>query len=126
MESINLQAAWLGVVAGMISGAAMGLQFHQKSWLGGYSSWSRRLVRLGHISFFGLAFVNFAYAFSIQALNIQHASQWASWLLIAGAISMPVVCALAAWRKPMRHLFPIPVLSLLSGVIIFLITGVFS
>jgi hypothetical protein len=29
---------------------------------------------------------------------------------------MPLVCYLAAWKKPLRHLFPVPVLSLLGAV----------
>jgi hypothetical protein len=30
---------------------------------------------------------------------------WASPLFIVGAVAMSSVCYLAAWRKPMRHLF---------------------
>jgi predicted exporter len=39
----------------------------------------------------------------------------ASWALVVGGITMPLCCGLAAWRKPMRNLFPVPVLSLLLG-----------
>jgi hypothetical protein len=45
----HLWWAWLGVVAGMVSGAVMGLFFHSDQWLGGYGSWPRRILRLGHI-----------------------------------------------------------------------------
>lgn len=124
MESLNVTAAWIGILAGIVSGLIMGMMFQKENWLGGYGSWSRRLIRLGHISFFGLAFINLAYAFSVQALGIDQSGQWTSMLFILGAVSMPLVCLLAAWRKPMRHLFPIPVLSLLAGVVNFLITGV--
>lgn len=126
MESTNLMAAWLGIIAGLGSGVVMGLLFHNDNWLGGYPSWTRRLVRLAHISFFGLAFINLAYAFSVRFLIMTQPNPWPGTLLIVGAISMPVVCYLAAWRKPLRHLFPIPILSLLAGVGIFIITGVIS
>ena len=39
----------------------------------------------------------------------------APWLFVAGAVSMPTVCFLSAWRKPLRHLFFIPVLSLIGA-----------
>lgn len=126
LESLNVTAAWIGILAGTVSGLIMGMMFQKENWLGGYGSWSRRLIRLGHISFFGLAFINLAYAFSVKALDIDSTSRLASSLFILGAVSMPVVCFLSAWRKTMRHLFPIPVLSILAGVVTFLITGVLS
>jgi hypothetical protein len=30
---------------------------------------------------------------------------------------MPLCCFLCAWRKPFRHLFPIPVTGVLAGII---------
>lgn len=126
MESLNVIAAWIGILAGIVSGLIMGMMFQKENWLGGYGSWSRRLIRLGHISFFGLAFINLAYAFSVKALDIDPTSRLVSSLFILGTVSMPLVCFLSAWRKTMRHLFPIPVLSLLGGVVTFLVTGVLS
>ena len=55
---INLLSAWIGVLAGFVSGALIGLKFHREDWLGGYTSHRRRMLRLGHISFFGLAVIN--------------------------------------------------------------------
>lgn len=126
MESINLVAAWIGIAAGMLSGAVMGLKFQRESWLGGYSSWSRRLIRLAHISFFGLAFVNLSYALSVRSYGIESDLRLTSTLLVLGAITMPIVCYLAAWKKQLRYLFPVPVLCLLTGVVIFTIKGVLS
>ena len=40
------------MLAGVLSGMAMGLFFHQDGWLGGYGSFRRRLLRLGHIAFY--------------------------------------------------------------------------
>ena len=61
---INVIAAWLGVLAGVLTGVASGLFFHREEWLGGYGSWPRRMMRLGHISFFGLGFLNMMLAVS--------------------------------------------------------------
>ena len=119
----HLWWAWAGVLAGLLSGAAMGLAFHNDAWLGGYGSWQRRMLRLGHISFFGIAFLNFAYANTAHIAGAGPYATWVSHLLIAGAILMPTVCVLAAWHKPLRHLFPLPVVALLSAVVLLLSGG---
>lgn len=126
MEHPNLIAAWIGILCGFVAGAATGLFYDNETWLGGYASWPRRLVRLGHISFFGIAFINLAYALSVRYLELNHPSHWPSILFIAGAIGMPLVCYLAAWRKPLRHLFAIPVACLLTGTILFLVKDILS
>ena len=59
---IMLVAGWAGMLAGGLSGAAIGLFFHDERWMGGYSSFRRRLTRLGHISFFGLGFLSSLFA----------------------------------------------------------------
>ncbi len=117
LEARHLAAGWWGVALGVLSGAAIGLFFAKEEWMGGYGSWRRRLVRLGHISFFGLAFLNFMFAITIRAAPAWGSIlQAASILFLLGAVSMPLVCFLSAWRKPMRHLFPIPVLCISSAL----------
>lgn len=113
---INEAFGWVWFVFGMLSGAVLGLGFARPDFLGGYGSWERRLLRLGHISFFGLGLINILFAVSVPRVAL--AAPWpmlASWALIVGGITMPACCTLAAWRKPMRNLFPIPVLTLLLG-----------
>jgi len=46
---MNILAGWLGVLGGVLSGAVIGLFFHRDDWAGGYGSFSRRMLRLGHI-----------------------------------------------------------------------------
>ena len=123
MNQLNLLAAWIGFLGGILTGAGMGLLFYKDNWLGGYSSWQRRLVRLAHISFFGLGFINLGYSLTLPLLANHVTSFWPGYLLIIAAITMPTVCYLAAWCKPMRHLFPLPVLSLALGLILFLNEG---
>lgn len=115
MIALNLWAAWLGITAGLLSGVALGLFFHRETWLGGYASWPRQLLRLGHMSCFGMAFLNLAFVATVRLAGELPHGQLASWLLVAGALTMPLVCALAAWKKPLRHLFFIPVLALLGA-----------
>ncbi len=95
-----LKIAWTGMLLGVASGAVIGLFFAREDWMGGYSSWRRRLTRLGHISFFGLGFVNFFFAFTHHTLTLDH-----TWGF------------LSAWKKPLRHLFFIPVGGVAIGVL---------
>jgi len=114
----TIKAGWLGMLLGVISGALIGLFFHREEWMGGYASYRRRLTRLGHISFFGLAFVNFCFAFTQAVLPLT--APWnhvALGCFLTGAATMPSVCFLSAWRKPFRHLFFIPVGSVLGGIL---------
>lgn len=116
----NFSAAWIGMLAGMLAGAFDGLFFHSDSWRGGYSAWRRRMTRLGHVSFFGIGFINLAYALSVRHLSLPSPSPWPGALLIAGAVTMPLVCYLAAWRKGFRHLFFVPAGSVIFGTALFL------
>src|SRR5947207_1452633 len=108
---LNIYAAWFGILFGLLSGVAMGLFFHKEQWLGGYNSWPRRLLRLGHISFFGIALLNFAFVASAVYLRLPADRLHLPSLLFVGAqITMPAVCFAAAFHKSCRHLFFIPVL----------------
>jgi hypothetical protein len=112
------------MLAGVVSGALIGLFFHRDDWMGGYASYRRRLTRLGHISFFGIGFLNLSFAATVGQLHL-HDSYLAvaSWTLLSGAITMPLCCFLSAWRKPLRHLFPVPVLAVTTGVLAILFGG---
>ena len=122
--TMNLLGGWIGILAGVVSGALIGLFFWREDWMGGYDSWRRRLTRLGHISFFGLGLLNLLFAATAAQLGLRGTGlRLASVSLLTGAIAMPVCCFLSAWRKPLRHLFPIPVLAVAVGVIAILIGG---
>lgn len=115
--NVNIYAAWVGVLLGIVSGAVAGLWFHRDDWLGGYASWPRRMVRLGHIAFFGIAMLNVAYATTVHYLRWSDPPAIASIALAAANLLMPGVCFLAAWRAWLRHLFFVPVGCVLVGVI---------
>jgi len=121
MTNISLFAGWVGMLCGVISGAIIGLFFHRDDWMGGYDSYRRRLTRLGHISFFGLGFINLFFGLTILTLPLSGGLiPLAGRCLIVGAVTMPLCCFLSAWRKPFRHLFPVPVISVLTGVVLLL------
>lgn len=115
---INLYGAWIGFLLGAISGAIPGLFFHREEWLGGYTSWPRRLIRLGHISFFGIGFLNLALGLTGTALDIT--SRPASILMLVGAVTMPTVCYTSAFYPRFRHLFFIPAGAVMLSILLFI------
>ena len=120
MES-NIIAAWTAFLFGALAGAVPGLLFHDTDWLGGYDSWRRRLIRLGHISFFGIGLLNLGFGLTVRSLDMNpEYLQTASWLFMLGLVTMPLVCYLAAWKKPFRHLFFVPAGSVMLAIVLFL------
>lgn len=118
---VNLVFAWLWVLAGFLTGMAMGLFFHRENWLGGYGSHPRRMLRLGHISFFGLAGINLMFYFTVRSTELSGALvSLASNALILGGLAMPACCALMAWKPRFQFLFGVPVISLIAGAVLTL------
>lgn len=117
-----------GAVAALViasrrrTGALIGLFFHREDWLGGYNSWSRRLLRLGHIACFGLGLINILFALSAASLPPSPTLRLGSILLVVGMITMPLNCFLSAWQKPFRHAFFIPAGSTLIGIVCLLLS----
>ncbi|MBI5693326.1 MAG: YtxH domain-containing protein [Verrucomicrobia bacterium] len=120
--ALNLTTGWIGFLAGAVTGALIGLFFHREEWLGGYNSWSRRLLRLGHIACFGLGLINILFALSTAGLSPTRTLHAASLLLVVGMVTMPLNCFLSAWRKPFRHLFFIPAGSTLLGILCLVVS----
>ena len=122
MPMVNLIGGWMAMLGGVFSGAVVGLFFHREDWMGGYGSYRRRLMRLGHIAFFGLGFINLIFAATADELSLRSAYLvTASVALVIGAITMPICCFLSAWHKPLRHLFPVPVLAVTTGIFSILV-----
>jgi len=109
---------------GALSGAIIGLFFHRDEWAGGYGSFRRRMLRLGHIAFFGLGILNLLFGLTIQAITLPDTYLTiASSGFMVGVVAMPLCCFLSAWHKPFRHMFPIPVLGVLAGIVPIVMGG---
>jgi hypothetical protein len=107
---------WAWILLGMLSGMALGMRFQRDDWLAGYASFPRRLIRLGHISFLGLGFLNILFTLSAPRVRLGSAAlEVASWSLVIGGLTMPACCALLAWRRGLHALFAVPVASLVLG-----------
>lgn len=110
MAQWNMLAGWTGMILGLLSGGLIGLFFHEDAFAGGYGSFRRRMMRLGHVAFFGLGILNVLFALTVTAGAVTPGYPVvASISLIAGAILMPAICFLTAWKEPFRHVFALPV-----------------
>lgn len=112
-HSVNWIAGWLLILAGFTSGAGLGLYFHRDDFWGGYASFRRRIVRLGHIALVALGMLNLLYALSPWPPTDRSEATFASCGFIVGGIAMPLVCFLTGWRASFRRLFFIPVAALI-------------
>jgi hypothetical protein len=108
------------VLAGFLSGAALGLGFLREDFLGGYGSPRRRLVRLAHIACVALGVLNLELARSTAV-----ESAFASFGFAFGALAMPIACLLVAWRPRFYLVFSVPVVALVGGASVAL-KGVLS
>jgi hypothetical protein len=114
----NALVGWCLVLAGFLSGAALGAGFHREEFLGGYGSLRRRLLRLGHVACVALGLLGLLFAATAATRSAGVAPHLAGWLLIGGSLAMPTVCFLAAWRPRCRALFPFPVAALVAAVVL--------
>lgn len=117
MNDLNVISGWIGILIGVLSGALIGLRFGHEQWLGGYASWSRRMVRLGHIAFIGVGLLNLAYAITVGPLHWRGTPAMSISLASANAL-MPAICFLSAWKRSLVPLFCVPV-----GLILFPTAG---
>jgi len=120
IHPLNFAAGWWLILTAFVSGAAIGLGFHREDFLGGYGSFRRRLVRLGHIALAALGLLNVVYGLAPVATGAGTLPSLPGILFLGGGVSMPLVCFLCAWRQPFRHLFFIPVVQLLAAVALVL------
>ncbi len=120
---LNWIVGWGLVLAAFVSGAMLGFGFHRDDFLGGYTSFRRRMVRLGHIALAALGMMNVIFALSPWPAVGTGISTGAGACFIAGGVLMPAVCFLSAWRESLRRLFFLPVLSLIAAVVLTLIGG---
>lgn len=104
---------WFWIGLGVLSGAGLGVRFREEGFLGGYGAWPRRLVRLGHIAFFGTGILCVLLAGTLQRHELGDGwERCAAWCMAAGAVGMPVCCGIAAFRARWTGLFVAPVLAI--------------
>ena len=110
---INEAFGWAWITLGFLTGFLLGTRFHDEKFLGGYGSWARRLLRLGHVACIALGALNILFALSAARVGLSPGwLRGVSWAFVVGGITMPVCCVLAAWRRELCPLFIVPVAAL--------------
>ena len=122
VHPLNWYAGWSLVLGAFLTGALIGLAFHREDFLGGYGSFPRRLLRLGHIALAALGMMNVLFSLSPWPPPGSWTARAAAICFVAGGVAMPAACFLTAWREGFRHVFAVPVLALVLAVV-FTLTG---
>ena len=121
----NIVFGWLWMNLGFLTGLLLGLKVEQfglntlltgPTWLDGYDSVPRRLLRLGHIAFLMLALLNVVYGLFIDGSALSHGLKVVgSAAMIFGAIGVPILCIAAAFHRPVKVFLGIPATAVLIG-----------
>ena len=118
---LNWFGGWVLILIGFASGSLLGLFFHREEFLGGYASFRRRIIRLGHIALVALGMMNVLFGISPGPTAARWQAQAGSICFLAGGIAMPAVCFLTGWRGWYQRFFLVPVALLVSAVVLILI-----
>jgi len=119
---VNVTFGWIWILVGLVVGMILGLKAEGEHWLGGYSSLTRRYLRLGHIAFIALAIINILYGKELVSASLSDTSKnLGSFLMIFGAAGVPIACLTAAFWRKAKYLLPLSATSLLIGVFIIVV-----
>jgi|GEM_PF-977317 len=118
----NWYFGWCLLGLAFLTGAAIGLAFFQEDFWGGYSSFQRRVIRLGHVSLATMGLVNVLYGVSPWPTPYSASASMAGLLFVLGGITLPGVFFLAGWRPGFRLGLCVPAL-LLCLAIFFTVRG---
>lgn len=115
---MSVAIGWWLIAIGFALGGIMGLLAQREEWLGGYTSRTRRLVRLGHISLVALGALNVAWPLTTTAHKSSDLVAIIDDCFLVGALTMGPVCFLTAWNWRCRMLFVLPATSLILGAVL--------
>ena len=119
---INILFGWAWMCLGFISGMTLGMWAEGEKWLGGYASIARRYLRLGHVAFIALSIINILYGKELGDIDLPiHVKNIGSYLMIFGAIGVPLTCISSAFFRKIKYFLPLPALAVLAGASILVI-----
>ena len=115
----NVIFGWVWLFVGVLFAIWMGLYAFEPDWLGGYTSLSRRLLRLSHIAFIALSLTNILYGLFIDTVQLNGSlKKIGAFSLIVASIFMPAVCLLSILDRFFQFFFFIPALSFACGIFV--------
>ena len=121
MANSNRFVGWVSLAVGAGTGLILGLWSFDgpmavPAWIGEYGDTSRRLVRLGHIAFFGLGILNILLARELPRLA-DTARRIASPAMNFGNVFLPITLLAAAAYPPFKYFMSVPALSVFVALL---------
>jgi hypothetical protein len=122
--SRNRLVGWASLAAGVGVGLVMGLwsfdgPLQPPAWIGEYTDTSRRLVRLGHIAFLGLGFIDILIERELLRSSLGRAGRGiASWSMVIGNVLLPIALFGAAAYRPLKYFMAIPATSVFLALVL--------
>ena len=122
--SRNRVLGWTSLAAGVGVGLVMGLwsfdgPLQPPAWIGEYTDTSRRLVRLGHIAFLGLGFIDILIERELARSSLGRAGRAiASWSMVIGNVLLPIALFGAAAYRPLKYFMAIPATSVFLALVL--------
>jgi len=118
----NRRIAWTGMAIGAALGMTLGLWSFDgplgvPAFLGDYDETARRLMRLGHIAFFGLGFVNLLLARELPGLA-PRARRVAGAAMNFGNLGLPLTLVAASIWAPIKFAMPLPASAVLLALVV--------
>jgi hypothetical protein len=115
---MSVALGWGLISIGFMTGAVFGVLAQNEAWLGGYSSRTRRLVRLGHIALIALGALNVGWPLTTTARDVSGLTPIITNCFMVGGLTMGPVCFLSAFIWQCRIAFVIPSTSLIVGALL--------
>ena len=120
----NLAVGWGSMAIGALTGLVLGLwsfggPVSVPDLLGEYDTLPRRLMRLGHIAFFGLGILNILMAVHLGRLrSVDSHAKLALSAMNFGNIFLPLTLISAAFFEPLKYLMSLPATAVAVALII--------
>ena len=115
---MSVSIGWWLISCGFLTGAVFGLLAQSEDWLGGYTSRTRRLVRLGHIALIALGALNVVWPLTTTAREVSALTPVITGAFAMGGLTMGPACFLSAFFWRCRVVFVIPSTALIVGALL--------
>jgi len=121
---LSLAVAWASLATGAATGLLLGLWSFRgpvpvPAFLGEYDELPRRLLRLGHIAFFGLGMLNIMLSRHMASGSVRRSlGRVALGSMNFGNVLLPLTLILAAFIEPAKYLMSLPAAAVTVALVI--------
>ena len=122
--AVNFAVGWTSLAVGALTGLVLGIwsfggPVPVPEWIGEYDTLSRRLLRLGHIAFFGLGILNIMLARHLgRSRSVSYPKVLALTSMNFGNVFLPITLIGASIFEPVKYLMSLPALAVSLALVI--------